>query len=203
MKLDTLPDVTFVVNKSGDPSVYRNNFAASPALQLLPAGRVIVQEGFSSASLGYNDAIEKAATDLIVFSHQDVYPTKQTLYDLDEALNQLRQSEPNWGVLECLGNRNRRVETGHLYSAGLGIFGKQFESPTQVEPLEEYALILRKSTKIPRFPIFISTARIFVCPHGTEAQELMRSPLTPFTTGVTGLSLLSVCDVTDRSAKSG
>ena len=157
MTLDTLPDVTFVVNKSGDPSVYRNNFAASPALQLLPAGRVIVQEGFSSASLGYNDAIEKATTDLIVFSHQDVYYPEQWLHDLDKALKQLDQTDPKWGVLGCWGNNHRGLDAGYLYSVGLGVLGKPFELPVEVETLDEYALILRKSSGLrfdPALPHF-------------------------------------------------
>ncbi len=157
MTPDTLPDVTFVVNKSGDPSVYRNNFAASPALQLLPAGRVIVQEGFSSASLGYNDAIEKAATDLIVFSHQDVYYPEQWLHDLDKALKHLEKSDPKWGVLGCWGNNHRGLDAGYLYSVGLGVLGKPFELPVEMETLDEYALILRKSSGLrfdPALPHF-------------------------------------------------
>jgi hypothetical protein len=142
----TLPDITFVVNKSGDPAVFNNNFAASPLLELLPPDRIIVQEGSRSAALGYNDAIELSKTDLIAFSHQDVYYPKQWLADLAKALGQLEEIDPNWGVLGCWGNRRSGFYVGYLFSVGLGICGKPFESPTEVETLDEYVLILRKSS---------------------------------------------------------
>jgi Glycosyltransferase like family len=142
----TLPDITFVVNKSGDPAVFKNNFAASPVLNLIPPGRVIVQEGLRSAALGYNDAIDKAKTDLIAFSHQDVYYPKQWLSDLAKAIAKLDVSDPNWGVLGCWGNNTQGLEAGYLYSVGLGILGEPFEKPIEIETLDEYVLILRKSS---------------------------------------------------------
>jgi hypothetical protein len=142
----TLPDITFVVNKSGDPAVFKNNFAASPVLNLIPPGRVIVQEGLRSAALGYNDAIDKAKTDLIAFSHQDVYYPKQWLSDLGKAIAQLEESDPKWGVLGCWGNRSSGFYVGYLFSVGLGICGKPFETPTEVDTLDEYVLIIRKSS---------------------------------------------------------
>jgi hypothetical protein len=154
---DQLPDVTFVVNKSGDPSVFQNNFAASPVLDLLAADRVIVQEGFTSASLGYNDAIEKAKTDLIVFSHQDVYYPREWLADLQKALSSLEKSDPNWGVLGCWGNNNRGFYGGYVHSVGLGLIGKPFEVPIEIDTLDEYVLILRKSSGLrfdPALPHF-------------------------------------------------
>jgi hypothetical protein len=152
-----IPEVTFVVNKSGDPSVFQNNFASSPALDLVPSNRIIVQEGFTAASLGYNDAIDKAETNLIVFSHQDVYYPRKWLSDLDKALRQLDTIDPNWGVLGCWGNNSKGLNAGYLHSVGLGILGKPFEPPVEIETLDEYALILRKSSGLrfdPALPHF-------------------------------------------------
>src|ERR1700676_3513292 len=67
-----LPDVTFVVPKN-NPALFERNFAASPCFESMRPGRILAQEGYSSAASAYNDAIEKAQTDLIVFAHQDVF----------------------------------------------------------------------------------------------------------------------------------
>jgi len=143
---DQLPDVTFVVSKSGNPSVYQKNFAASPCLEGIRADRIVAQEGFLSASIAYNDAIDKAKTDLIVFAHQDVYFPREWLADLDRSLKLLEKSDPNWGVLGCSGVTNRGLLAGYLYSVGLGILGSPFVQPIAVSTLDEFILILRKSS---------------------------------------------------------
>jgi hypothetical protein len=155
--LDQLPDVTFVVNKSGNPSVFQNNFAASPCLEGIPPDRVIVQEGFSSASLGYNDAIEKSKTDLIVFAHQDVYFPKDWLSDVDRSLKILEKSDPDWGVLGGWGINRQGMGVGFVHSVGLGVLGQPFEHPAAVDTLDEFILIMRKSSGLkfdPTLPHF-------------------------------------------------
>jgi len=150
-------DVTFVVTKSGDPSVYANNFAASPALKGLNSDRIIVQEGYSSVGRAYNDAIDRAQTDLIVFAHQDVYFPANWSANLARALSILEQSDPNWGVLGCSGISNQGLRAGYLYSVGLGILGEPFERPVAIDTLDEFVLIIRKSSGLrfdPSYPYF-------------------------------------------------
>jgi glycosyl transferase family 2 len=154
---DQLLDMTFVVSKSGDPSIYARNFAASPGLEGIRADRIIVQEGFSSASTAYNDAMDKAKTDLIVFAHQDVYFPKNWICDLDRSLRRLDGADPNWGVLGCYGVNNRGLQAGYLYSVGLGTLGERFVEPIAIDTLDEFILILRKSSNLrfdPALPHF-------------------------------------------------
>jgi len=154
---EQLPDVTFVVNKSGDSAIFERNFAASPCLKGIRPDRIIVQEGFPSASIGYNDAIEKAKTDLIVFAHQDVYFPRDWLADLDRSLKILEEVNPDWGVLGCSGVNNRGLFAAYLYSVGLGILGKPFVQPVAIDTLDEFILILRKSSSLrfdPNLPHF-------------------------------------------------
>ena len=155
--LDQLPDVTFVVNKSGDPSIFERNFAASACLEGIRPDRIIVQEGYSSASVAYNDAIDKAKTDLIVFAHQDVYFPKDWLADLNRSLKILEVSDSNWGVLGCSGVNNCGLFAAYLYSVGLGILGGPFSQPIAIDTLDEFILILRKSSNLrfdPNLPSF-------------------------------------------------
>lgn len=149
-------DVTFVVTPS-NPKVYESNFALSPFLANWPADRLILQEGYRSASLAYNDALDKAKTDLVVFCHQDVYFPETWLGDLQRSLGTLAVSDPDWGVLGGFGATNRREWVGHVYSTGLGVMGGPFEQPIEIETLDEYMLILRKSSGLrfdPNLPHF-------------------------------------------------
>jgi len=151
------PDVTFVTTKSGAPSLCERNFAASPCLKGISSDRIIVQEGFSSAALAYNDAIDRAQTDLIVFAHQDVYFPDTWLGDLDRSLKILDSLDPDWGVLGGWGTGRGGFEAGFLYSVGLGLLGKPFERPVAVDTLDEFILVLRKSSGLrfdPALPHF-------------------------------------------------
>jgi len=167
-----IQDITFVVSRSASgnqqtisqghqgaaPStIFENNFAASPCLREIRRDRIIVQEGFSSAAAAYNDAMERAETDLIVFAHQDVYFPEGWLEDLDRSLQILERSDPDWGVLGGWGVNNQGLEAGYLYSLGVGILGKPFVDPVAIDTLDEYFLILRKSSGLrfdPSLPHF-------------------------------------------------
>lgn len=151
------PEITFVVSRSGDPSLFDRNFAASPGLKDIGADRIIVQQGFPSAAIAYNDAIENAQTDLMVFAHQDVYFPADWLADLNRSLAILENSDPHWGVLGCSGIKYRDIRAGYLHSVGLGILGNPFERPVPIDTLDEFILILRKSSGLrfdPTLPHF-------------------------------------------------
>ena len=51
----------------------------------------------------YNDAIDKAQNDLIIFAHQDVIFPEQWLPHLERVLQYLEENDPQWGVLGCYG----------------------------------------------------------------------------------------------------
>src|SRR5271156_6016867 len=151
-----LQDLTFVVNRN-NKAIFERNFAASPCLERIRPDRIVVQEGFSSAATAYNDAIERADTDLLVFAHQDVYFPEDWLDNLDRSLKILEHSDPDWGVLGGWGVNNRGLWVGYLYSAGLGLLGKPFTQPVAIDTLDEYVLIMRKSSGLrfdPNLPHF-------------------------------------------------
>ena len=165
-------DITFVVTRStggnlqklcqgqketSSLTIFEKNFAASPCLGEIRPDRIIVQEGFSSAATAFNDAIDRAETDLIVFAHQDVYFPGDWLTNLNQSLDILERSDPDWGVLGGWGVNNRGLQVGYLYSAGLGVLGKPFAQPIAIDTLDEYVLIMRKSSGLrfdPKLPHF-------------------------------------------------
>jgi hypothetical protein len=145
--LGTQPLVTFVAT-CNDPALLKNNFEASPAVRNPRVAQVIIQKGFKSAALAYNDAIDRARTDVIIFAHQDVYFPENWLEDLDRALLILETKDPNWAVLGCYGIDRKGKEVGYVYSVGLGVLGHSFAEPVAVDSLDEFVLILRKSANI-------------------------------------------------------
>jgi hypothetical protein len=136
--------ITFVAAVN-NKSVFENNFLASPCLNGPHPHQILVQEGFSSASIAYNDAIDRSANDLIVFAHQDIIFPEFWLVDLQRALDSLQQTDPEWGVLGCYGVTLDEGR-GYIYSGGLGVMGKPTDRPATVQTLDEIVLILRKSS---------------------------------------------------------
>ncbi len=151
--------ITFVAAVN-NREVFESNFLASPCLSSPHSHQILVQEKFSSASKAYNDAIDKAQNDLIVFAHQDMIFPKQWLSQLESALKQLEAEDSNWGVLGCYGETRDPVGRGYIYSSGLGVMGKPFKKPEPVQTLDEIVLVTRKSSglrfddQLPHFHLY-------------------------------------------------
>jgi hypothetical protein len=138
--------ITFVVAVRSRGGILETNFLASPCLRTLHDHQILIQENFMSAAKAYNDAIERAVNDLIVFVHQDLILGKTWHLDLARSLAYLEVNDPKWGVLGCSGMTRERQLCAYLYSSGLGVLGSPFEDPVPIQALDEVILILRKSS---------------------------------------------------------
>jgi glycosyltransferase involved in cell wall biosynthesis len=137
--------ITFVIPVS-NRELYQRNFLASPCLVQPHPHEILVQEGFSSASKAYNDAIDRASNDLIVFCHQDILLPGGWFAQLQEALGHLQIEDPHWGVLGSYGETQDGRGCGHVYSSGRDVIGTPLERPVPVQTLDELLLILRRSS---------------------------------------------------------
>jgi hypothetical protein len=144
--MNTQRHITFVVAVKSRGEMLENNFLASSCLSKPHPHEILVQENYPSASKAYNDAIDKSSNDLIVFLHQDMILPESWLSDLERALAFLEADDPQWGVIGCYGETRDDYGRGYVYSSGLGILGKPFERPAQIQTLDEIVLILRKSS---------------------------------------------------------
>src|ERR1039458_7283409 len=97
-------DVTFVAAVNSR-EVLEQNLLASPCLRSTSRHEILIQEHYASASAAYNDALRKAANNLIVFVHQDVFLPDAWLSQLGENLRRLEEKDPDWGVVGCWGAR--------------------------------------------------------------------------------------------------
>lgn len=116
---------------------------------LPPADRVLIQRGYSSAAAAYNDAIDRAQTDIVVLTHQDVFLPVGWVADVEKALQSLAQRDPNWAVLGAWGVAADGKRSGHLYCTGSAVaLGRQGLEPLAVRSLDEVLLIVRKSSGV-------------------------------------------------------
>jgi hypothetical protein len=145
-------DCSFIIAMN-DRRVFENTFRRSPALERFGEGEVLIKEGYPSAAKAYNDAIEEANSDLLIFVHQDIFLPETWPADLSKALDFLERNDENWGVLGCYGTTREKIGWGHLYSTGLrGVIGAPLGEPRQVQTLDEIVLIMRKSSGL-RFDV--------------------------------------------------
>jgi hypothetical protein len=143
----SVPSLTFVVAVN-NRDLFEHNFLASPCLGQSQHHQILIQENFSSAAKAYNDAIDQAANDLIVFCHQDIVLPEVWLSQLQCALEDLANSDPNWGVLGSYGNTQDGRGWGYVYSSGEDTIGEPLQRPVAVQTLDEIVLILRKSSAL-------------------------------------------------------
>lgn len=138
--------ITFVVPVSRRGEILVNNFLSSPCMQEPHNHQILIQENFTSAATAFNDAIDRSVNDLIVFVHQDILLPRPWLSQLERALEDLQNTDAEWGVLGCWGASPENGCRGYIYSNGLGVLGAPFEHPLPVQTLDEIVLILRKSS---------------------------------------------------------
>jgi hypothetical protein len=137
-----------IVAAVNDRKIFESNLLASPCWTVSDGRRIIVQEGFRSATKAYNDAIDCSETDIIVFMHQDMVLPKDWLANFQRAIRLMEETDPQWGVLGCYGMPVDGWGRGHVYSNGRGMLGSPFTVPEPVQTLDEIVLVLRKSSNL-------------------------------------------------------
>ncbi len=143
--MSAINPITFVIAVN-DRDLFERNFLASPCLRQSQHHQILIQENFNSAAKAYNDAIDRAANDLIVFCHQDIVLPEAWLSQLQLSLDNLAITDPNWGVLGSYGKTQDGCGWGCVYSSGRNIVGEPLDRPVVVQTLDEIVLILRKSS---------------------------------------------------------
>jgi hypothetical protein len=137
--------ITFVVAVN-NRDVLEQNLLSSPCLRFPHSHEVLIQEKFPSAALAYNDGMQRASNDLVIFIHQDMFLPEAWLSRLEMNLQYLDENGPDWGVLGCWGARTDGSLVGHIYSSGLGLLGEELENPLPVQTLDEIVLVVRKNS---------------------------------------------------------
>jgi hypothetical protein len=135
--------ITFAV-AANDRGVLEGNFLSSSCFATGHPHQVIVQWNYPSAAAAYNEAIQRAEHEIIVFAHQDVFLGGHWIEQFEKSLDILQDSDPSWGVAGCYGITAERKYRGYLYSSCQAVHGAPFEQPIPVETLDEILLVIRK-----------------------------------------------------------
>lgn len=147
-----------VVAAVNDREVLAHNLCRSPDLQPHTTLRLLLRENFSSAAAAYNSALDEAASDLVVFVHQDVYFPAGWFAALAETVAELEHRNVRWGVLGSFGaSRHVWGGLGTVFTTGLGFHGNPIAEPQPAETLDEIVLIVRRSSGLrfdPELPGF-------------------------------------------------
>ncbi len=140
--------------------VLHKNLCLSPGLSNEGKNQLIIKRNYNAASLAYNEAIEEAKNEIILFVHQDIYLPEQWFMSLRLSLSYFEREKINWGVLGCFGTREgweRGKEIGRVYSNGWGTIGREINKPEPVQALDEIVLVIKKSSGLkfdPTLPSF-------------------------------------------------
>jgi len=107
---------------------------------------LIVQRDCRSASSAYNDGLDAADADIVIFAHQDVYFPRGWDDKLRDAIRTLDERGEMWGVLGVIGSNADGKLVGGAWSNGLQwkIQSRKFDSPAPVRTFDEIVLVLHK-----------------------------------------------------------
>jgi hypothetical protein len=104
-------------------------------------------EGFKSAGLAYNQALQDSAADVLVLAHQDVYLPAGFLAGAREEVRRLNALDPDWALAGVTGKDAAGTFHGRTWSSGLGmLMGEAPATPVAVETLDEMLLFVRRAS---------------------------------------------------------
>lgn len=148
-----------LVVAANNEAVLSGNLLRSP--EIGEARALIVQEGYISAGTAYNDGIERAESDIVVFAHQDVYLPPGWTKNFQQGLNWLNENDPTWAVAGAYGTSRSNPGMGLVYcNANQRILGQVTGRPQPVDTFDELLLVIRKSSglrfdsKLPGFHLY-------------------------------------------------
>lgn len=125
--------------------VLKSCLLSSPDLRA--SAQVLTQTGHARLGAAYNQGIDRAASEWLVFAHQDIYFPAGWFAAAERAIATLAHQDPAWGVLGAWGIDASRRSAGYLYCTALGRrLGHPFEGAKEVQSLDEVVLIIRKSS---------------------------------------------------------
>lgn len=135
-----------VVTPVNNEEVLKNNLMASPLLKESKVPLVIKRD-YPTAAIAYNEGIEEAKSDIIIFVHQDVYLPCGWERKLFTAIQCLEFRKIKWGVLGVIGAASDGRCVGGAWSNGLQRkIVTEFVSTTPVRSFDEIVLVVRKSS---------------------------------------------------------
>ncbi len=135
-----------IASAINNQEILENNLLRSPLLARNQA-TVFLQKDSESASKAYNQVLDKADADLIVFVHQDVYIPSGWHNRLQNAISQIGKHP--WAVIGIIGKTHEGEVVGRTWSTGIGReVGCRINSPEPVEYIDELLIVVNRKSCI-------------------------------------------------------
>lgn len=103
-----------------------------------------IYEGFATAGIAYNQALDACETPWLLLAHQDVYLPTGSAMRITQALEALSQSAPDWAVAGVVGGNENGAVIGQVWCSGNARLIKGNASlPARASTLDELIIIIR------------------------------------------------------------
>lgn len=117
-----------------------------------------IYEGFATAGIAYNQAIDDCAHDWLLLAHQDVYLPSGFAERTQQALARLNDMAPDWAVAGVIGGAVEGGLAGKVWCSGnQRMISGTLPLPARVATLDELIIIIRTGSGIrfdPSLPSF-------------------------------------------------
>jgi hypothetical protein len=157
-----LEPITFIV-PLGNERIYKDCFLSSPLFTERNSRftyQILEQRGFKGAAAAFNDGLDKAKYDLVVFLHQDVILPLRWAERFVTQLHELENSGIPVGVVGCIGCQSDGELAGHVYHRERQMY-PALALPARIQALDELLVAFRKSSGLRfdlRLPSFFGYA---------------------------------------------
>lgn len=129
---------------SNNDSILSANLLRSPVFFKRDTQIEIVR-GAPSASIGYNQALDKTGSELIVFLHHDVFLPDGWDDLLRHRVREVAALDPDWALIGAFGVGLDNREYGPVWSSSLGyIVGRVPAGPVPVQSFDEMLFVMRR-----------------------------------------------------------
>ena len=160
-------DVAAAVN---DQAILAQCLARSPDIA---SGALTLRcyEGYATAGLAYNAAIDGSDAEWLMLAHQDVYLPTGFAAAITAALDDLTHVAPDWGVAGVVGATALGGVVGQVWCSGNArLIGDRDGLPAPAATLDELIIIIRKSTGL-RFDEALPSFHLYAADMILEAKK--------------------------------
>jgi hypothetical protein len=132
-------------------------------------------EGFATAGIAYNQALDECEAPWLLLAHQDVYLPAGFAARIIEVLDHLSKTAPDWAVAGVVGGAVSGAIIGQVWCSGNGRLIEGEEAlPARAMSLDELIIIIRRDSGL-RFDADLPSFHLYAADIILTAQALGRS----------------------------
>jgi hypothetical protein len=132
-------------------------------------------EGYKTAGIAYNQALDECEAPWLLLAHQDVYLPVGFAARITAALDQLTRTTPDWAVAGVVGGTQSGAVIGKVWCSGNARLIKgETKLPARAATLDELIIIIRRDSGV-RFDVNLPSFHLYAADVILTAQSAGRS----------------------------